>query len=88
MKRAFALLLLAASCAGQSEECRQFVECRRAYDEAAGNQPADLAPWEEAGDCWVNGETAAGCTEQCTEELADVREAVEAGGFDVEECDA
>ena len=88
MKRALSLLLLAASCAGQSEECKKFIECRRAYDEEAGNQPADLARWEEAGDCWVDGETASACTEQGVEELADVREAVDDGGFEIEACEA
>ena len=75
-----------AACGGQSEECRQYVECRKAYDTAAGNQPADLAAWEPEGDCWVNGDTAAACTEDCKAEIEDVREAVEAGGYDVEQC--
>jgi hypothetical protein len=87
MQRIAALaLLLGSACGGQSEPCRTYVECRKAYDREAGNQPADLAAWEPDGDCWVNGDTAAACTADCEEQLIEVRDAVEAGGYDVPEC--
>lgn len=83
---ALAVALSSAACGGQSEACRTYIECRRAYDAEAGNQPADLAAWEPEGDCWVNGETAAACTKDCEEQLIEVQDAVEAGGYDVPQC--
>jgi hypothetical protein len=82
------VLLLAASCGtSQSEECKQYIDCRRAYDEEAGNTRADLAAYEFDGDCWVDGSTASDCTDACKEQLAETRTAVEDNELDVPACD-
>lgn len=81
--------VVATACGpAQSEECRQYVACQKAYDVEAGRQPQDLAPWEPEGDCWVNAENAAQCTEDCATRLDELREAVQDAEIDVPACAA
>ncbi len=78
----------AAACGtAQSPECKQYIDCRHAFDEEAGNTRADLAAYEMDGDCWVDGSAASDCTETCKEQLASLQEDVADADYDLTACE-
>lgn len=56
----------------QAPECRAWVACVRAQDEARG-ETTDLERFVEGGFCWNNSTLAEGCTTACGRALERVR---------------
>ena len=82
------LLLAAASGCGapQSEQCRSYVACQQAYDEATGIAPVDVSQYLEGGACWDDANNAAHCTEDCERGLALLAEAADSEGLLLPAC--
>jgi hypothetical protein len=60
-------LLSAAGC--PSQECRDYVRCQLAYDDAV-----DVDRFEDGGTCWATLQSSQLCTAQCKEALAALAE--------------
>lgn len=72
--------------APQSEQCRAYVACQQAYDEATGNAPVDVSQYLEGGACWDDANNAAHCTEDCQAGLALLADAAEREGLPLPAC--
>lgn len=86
----FFFFVVAGACAPlpPSDECRQYVGCQAAYDDAAGLDPVDTADYDKDGSCWSSPEFSEACTAECTDALTALRDAAAAADLRVEECQA
>jgi hypothetical protein len=50
---------------GPSPECKQYINCQKAYDATV-----DTSAYGDGGACWTTLETADACTAQCKEATA------------------
>lgn len=50
----------------QSEECEQYIECRRWYEAVFNRPEKQLNIYQEEGVCWENEQLAEDCSETCT----------------------
>ncbi len=72
--------------APQSEQCRAYVACQQAYDEATGTAPVDVAQYLEGGACWDDANNAARCTEDCEAGLTLLADAADREGLPLPAC--
>ena len=68
----------------QSEECAQYIECRRWYEAVFNRPQKQVNVYEADGVCWENEELASDCSKTCLDETRNLYdkliEAEEAGG--------
>ena len=85
----FFFFVVAGACAPlpPSDECRQYVSCQAAYDDAAGLDATDTVDYDRDGQCWETAEFAEACDADCVEAVDALRAAAAAADLRVEECD-
>ena len=56
----------------QSEECQQYIECRRWYEAVFNRPEKQLNIYQAEGVCWENDQLADDCSETCTLETREL----------------
>ena len=52
----------------QSDECAQYIQCRRWFEAVFNRPEKQLHVYEPDGICWENEELASDCSQACTDE--------------------
>ena len=90
MRAAAAVVVVVVGACGPiapSPACVRYVACERAYEEAAGVQPVDVAAYEPEGSCWANEAFANVCAAECKDAVESLAAASSAANLGVVACE-